>query len=266
MGVVTYNNIGGFGRLGNQMFQIASTIGISLENGLDYGFNPWVCKYTKINFNDYIKKPLKSLNLNNNPIVDISERNFGYSPILLEQSKNYRLHGYFQSEKYFKKHKEHIYNVFELSEDHMKNILEKYKNILTNSCSLHIRRGDYIGLQSRHTLIGLDYYINSLNKIYGDNIGGANLLIFSDDIEWCKKNINIEGANIHFIQGNVSIIDMYLISLCDNNIIANSSFSWWGAWLNKNDSKTVVAPKNWFGPHNSHLPTKDLFCEGWIVL
>jgi hypothetical protein len=265
MGVVTYNNIGGFGRLGNQMFQIASTIGIALDNDIDYCFNHWVCRYTGSDFNHYMEEPLPKGGLTP-PIQHKQENNFGYTPIKLDKNTNYMLFGYFQSEKYFKHHRKHILERFSLNEAHLNQLKEKYGDILDNSCSLHIRRGDYINSQNQHTLLDLGYYRRAISELYGDDLDGVNVLIFSDDIKWCKQNLDIPKANVHYISNNVDILDMFLMSLCTNNIIANSSFSWWGAWLNQNENKKVVAPKNWFGPHNSHLPTKDLLCEDWIII
>ena len=90
-----------------------------------------------------------------------------------------------------------------------------------------------------------------------------NFLIFSDDIVWCKNNF--VGDKFIFIEGEEDYIDLWLMSLCNHNIIANSSFSWWGAWLNKNNNKTVIAPKNWFGPNKKLDPT-DLYCKDWLVI
>lgn len=263
--MVTYNELGHFGRLGNQMFQIASTIGISLDNGQDYYFNKWVCNYTKTDFNSYMETPL-SFGVLGQPIKYMREQDFGYNPIKLDKGINYVLFGYFQSEKYFKHYKDHILETFRMGDTHLNTLKEKYGEILKNSCSLHIRRGDYIKLQGKHTLIQLDYYSKGLKNIYGDDMDDVNVLVFSDDIKWCKENLQIPKGNLHFIDNNKDIMDLYLMSLCDNNIIANSSFSWWGAWLNLNKVKKVVAPKNWFGPNNSHLPTKDLLCDGWVII
>ncbi len=263
--MVTYSNLGHFGRLGNQMFQIASTIGIALDNGSEYCFNRWICSYTSSNFNNFMKTPLNSGTLRK-PISHIQEHGFNHTKLVLNKDINYKLFGYFQSEKYFKHHRGHILNVFTLGDNYLSKLEEKYSDILENSCSLHIRRGDYIGLQDHHTLVGVEYYKKALHNIYGDDLSKVNILVFSDDIRWCKESLQIPNTNIHFIANNIDIMDLYLMSLCTNNIIANSSFSWWGAWLNQNEDKKVVAPKNWFGPHNSHLPTKDLLCEDWIII
>jgi hypothetical protein len=95
----------------------------------------------------------------------------------------------------------------------------------------------------------------------GDNV---IYIVFSDDIDWCKKNLPFLDEKI-FIEGNDDFFDLYLMSKCQNNIIANSSFSWWGAWLNKSENKKVMSPKNWFGQSYKHN-TKDLFFSKTIIL
>lgn len=265
MGRVTYNGLGTMGRLGNQMFQIATTIGVGMDNGLNYYFNDWKCSYTHSDFNEFMENKLI-----NDPTgkmeFNYQEPGFGYNKIELESNFNYGLKGYFQSEKYFKKHRDLILETFRLSED-FKNILKgKYWDILDNSCSLHIRRGDYIDKQDYHPLVSLEYYKDALKEIYGNDFINVNILVFSDDIKWCKENLLIENANVHYITNNVDILDLYLMTMCDNNIIANSSFSWWGAWLNQNDNKKVVAPKAWFGTKQTNLKTNDLYCDGWVKI
>jgi hypothetical protein len=89
-------------------------------------------------------------------------------------------------------------------------------------------------------------------------------LIFSDDIQWCKQNFP-EMKNFVYIEGQKDYEDFLLMSLCNHNIICNSSFSWWAAWINQNSNKIVIAPKKWFGPAYSHFDTKDLYCDGWIL-
>jgi hypothetical protein len=97
------------------------------------------------------------------------------------------------------------------------------------------------------------------------NQGVKKFYVFSDDIEWCK-NFFSDILDFEFISGNNEIRDLYLMSSCENNIIANSSFSWWGAWLNKNPNKKVIAPSVWFGPAKKNVITEDLYCKNWIKL
>ena len=106
-----------------------------------------------------------------------------------------------------------------------------------------------------------DYYINALEKIKTENI-----LVFSDNIEKVKANKIFTDSRVTFIEGETEIIDFYLMSMCQNNIIGNSTFSWWSAWLNSNKDKNVYYPEKWFGPKLSHLNTTDLIPEEWIML
>jgi hypothetical protein len=127
--------------------------------------------------------------------------------------------------------------------------------------SIHIRRSDYIGNDAYHTNIQTDYYYDIIDSIADIN----NIIIFSDDIDWCRANINFsEKSNILF-SSNAPYVDLCAMSMCRINIIANSSFSWWAAWLNSNKDKKVFAPTNWFGPANSHLNTEDLIPNNWII-
>ncbi|MFZ2038574.1 MAG: alpha-1,2-fucosyltransferase [Minisyncoccia bacterium] len=173
--------------------------------------------------------------------------------------------GYYQSEKYFKNIEAEIRKEFTLKNSLTKEALtwqEKIKGV-ENSVSIHIRRGDYVQDQKTKAFHGscdIEYYKKGLevvtNKI-GKNI---EIFVFSDDIDWAKTNLSF-AYQTNFVS-NPAIFDyeeIYLISLCKNNIIANSTFSWWGAWLNQNPNKIVVAPKQWLANKTSDklgiLPT-----------
>jgi hypothetical protein len=262
--ILTYKDLGTNGRLGNQLFQIASTIGIGKKNNYEYFFPEWICKYSKKNYSDFFEKKIPILKQVINPI-NLKEKNFHFSEINLDMKNNYNLIGYFQSEKYFIDYKKEIREYFTLKQDLVEKLKEKFKNILSNSCSLHIRRGDYLNLQEFHPVLDLEYYNSAIKKIYNSDTKNINFLIFSDDLDWCKNNIKIESKTLNFIKQNDEILDLFLMSFCENNIIANSSFSWWGAWLNENENKKIVAPKKWFGDNYIQNNTKDLYCDKWIV-
>jgi len=253
--MITFNSLGKLGRLGNQLFQIASTIGIAEKNGIKYTLPNW-------SYSHFFKNQIP-LNVINDLEV-INEINFHYNEIMLQdKTKNYDLSGYFQSEKYFKESSDLILETFSLKDEIHNELKSKYSTILNNSCSIHVRRGDYVHLQGYHPVQPLDYYIESIKTIYGDNIENINFLIFSDDIEWCKSNIIL--PNTFHIEGNPDILDLFLMSMCNNNIITNSSFSWWSAWLNMNPQKIIVAPKKWFGEYKD-CNTKDLIPNNWILI
>lgn len=263
--MLTYNKLGSYGRLGNQMFQIASTIGIAKSNNITVGFNTWICSYSKKKYEQYLMDTLPKLGVLNIDLT-ISEKGFQYSNIILPKNKNIDLKGYFQSEKYFENCAKEIKSLFTLNKFEKNKIITKYPEIHTNeTCSIHIRRGDYLNLQGHHPVINKAYYESALNILYPSGLTDVTILIFSDDIEWCKNNICFP-TKIIFVEGNDDILELFLMSYCKNNIIANSSFSWWAAWLNINPEKKIIAPKEWFGEKNKHLNTSDIYCKDWIKL
>ena len=138
--------------------------------------------------------------------------------------------------------------------------LEKLKKKINGkSISLHVRRTDYVTSNGFHPVQTVEYYNKAI-----ETIGSYDqILVFSDDINWCKENLNYD--NVLFVENQDNLEDMWLMSLCDHNIIANSSFSWWGAWLNQNKDKIVIAPKNWFGSQ-SNLNDLDIIPNNWVKI
>ena len=233
------------GGLGNMMFQIAFVEYSRMMTGYPSGYYNinkqlnllinhaplkaiWAYEYLKIfkNFNwPRINKPPS--NQQHIP--------FHYKGVAVSDDSLFD--GFFQSEKYFPNRK-FILNLFEPS-DEIKNYLKNKYGDISECTSLHVRRTDYITKASFHPPCGMEYYEKALNMIDG------KVLIFSDDLDWCKETFL--GDRFTFISGNRDYQDLFLMSMCKNNIIANSSFSWWGAWLNNNPDKKVIAPKKWFG-------------------
>lgn len=158
--------------------------------------------------------------------------------------------GYWQSEKYFKKIEDSIRGEFTLKEpldDRFTNVIRQIEN--TPSVSLHIRRGDYVNdkkTKAVHDVCGLEYYEKAIDIIKAE-VNNPTFFIFSDDIDWVAKNLEITSPAfwVSNLEGK-DFEELILMSKCKHNIIANSTFSWWGAWLNKNPNKIVVAPKQWF--------------------
>ena len=178
------------------------------------------------------------------------------------------LDGYFQSEKYFKGNENLVKEIFtfpNVSEDKYTGLINKI--LVDNSVAVHFRRGDYISdniTSSIHGVCSLDYYINAINKIKNQLIQ-PHFYIFSDDIEWVIKHVDTLNINYTLVKGNTgndSWIDMMLMSKCKHHIIANSSFSWWGAWLQKDTSKIVIAPLKWF--NDQSVDTQNIVPDSWI--
>ena len=237
------------GGLGNQMFQIAAAYALALRNNDMPCFNFSVCN-TPMQGNksiNYINTIFSNLCNDGNLNFDLlyNEPKFSFDEIIYKP--NILLNGFFQSEKYFYDFKEEIKEIFNLPIHEAK----KPTDFLT---SVHIRRGDYLNLQNYHLILPKEYYEEAIKTFEG------NFIFFSDDIEWVKENF--KGDNIFYSETNDELMDLTLMSICDNNIIANSSFSWWGAYLNKNENKRVIAPKNWFGP-NGPKDINDIYPKNW---
>jgi hypothetical protein len=228
------------GGLGNQLFQYATTRNLAIKYSTDFYFDIEYFKKTK-NGDLYLNKFSKTK-------LPLWEGKCGLARITDEFvykniSDDVYLTGWWQSEKYFKDYEFAIKKELEFDEEIKKYIIEKYPFIEENSVSMHIRRGDYLLKQDQYPIPSIEYY-----KSAYDCLGNKDTKIFvlSDNINWCKENIKFD--NIHYVEENNDIIDLCIMSMCRNNIICNSTYSWWGAWLNNHADKIVIAPKIWFGP------------------
>lgn len=249
------------GGLGNYMFQIAAAHSLAIDNNTDSIFS--INNFMKVHkhLSEYTDNIFRFVNFGPNVryFRAYNEVGFDYSPIPFVE--NLLLRGYFQSEKYFKHNREQILSMFSPTEEEINYIEGKYGDLLSNeTCSIHIRRGDYLKLQAHHPVCSMEYYNEAINRM----TGVTHFLIFSDDIEWCKANF--VGDEYVFIENEKDVIDLHMMSLCKNNIIANSSFSWWGAWLNRNENKLVITPSKWFGPAKANFNTKDIYPEEWVKI
>lgn len=174
------------------------------------------------------------------------------------------LAGVWQSEKFFLSVKDDIKNIYSL--DNIKISMENQRVLGeirgTESVSLHVRRGDYVGHRHLGDICTPDYYRKSIQKM--KVLEKPHFFVFSDDIQWCKKKIHIEEPTtyVDWNSGNNCHIDLYLMSQCKHNVIANSSFSWWGAYLNSHENKTVIAPSRWFQGEN--INDKDIYQKDWL--
>lgn len=262
---ISFNLIGNQGRIGNQMFQLASLWGIAEHNGYDFyipssdlfGIQDSNVRMSDANIFNTFK--LKDFNYGITDYPVFQERFFEFDSDLFNRCPdNIDLQGYFQSEKYFKHIESDVREAFTFVKEISDPTLEVFHSEFGDSdvISLHVRRGDYLNY-THHPTQPMSYYLNGLSYMPSD----IPVMIFSDDIEWCKNQELFKGSRFNFSEGNSTGIDLCLQTLCTHHIIANSSFSWWGAWLA--NSKKVVAPKNWFGPPLIHN-TKDLYCEDWI--
>ncbi len=267
--MIGFNNLGKLGRLGNQMFQYASLRGIAANNGYNWmipppsddtsGYDEWSDHQLLYPF---VLENLQNLNVQHicGARPTLKESTFAFDEELFNNCPKWvNLEGYFQSEKYFKNIEDQIREDFTFIPQYLRPS-RSMMNSVEEPISLHIRRTDYLQLAHNHNNLGLDYYEDALSHFDNDR----TVIIFSDDPKWCKEQKLFEDDRFLVAEGNISYIDLCLMTMCKSHIIANSSFSWWGAWLAK--SQKVIAPKNWFGPDNQHLDTKDLYCPDWIVI
>jgi hypothetical protein len=259
------NYIGNLGRLGNQMFQYAALRGIAEKHGYDYCLPPddFVgkmdpnCERSDFSiFNCFELPDAPRLLLD---VPNLEEKCFELDNNIWENCPDQiSLYGYFQTEKYFKHIESDIRESFIFKENIQEHVIKNFTELFDNTpvISLHIRRTDYLKY-SHHPVLNNEYYQAALA-----DLPDFPVMVFSDDIDWCKEQDFLTDDRFYLSEENSTAIDLCLQSLCSYHIIANSSFSWWGAWLA--NSQKVIAPKNWFGPPLTHN-TKDLYLEGWKI-
>lgn len=198
----------------------------------------------------------------------VVEPYFNYWPEILDVRNDCYLMGYWQSEKYFLDAAQDIRNDFTFKLPLKNRNAELAEQIIhVNAVSLHVRRGDYVSnpkTAAVHGFCSLDYYRSAIHFV-SDKVKKPHFFIFSDDINWAQENLkpSFPCQFIDHNSGTESYNDMRLMSLCQHHIIANSSFSWWGAWLNPSPKKIVIAPKKWFA---SAVNVQDLLPSGWVKL
>lgn len=200
----------------------------------------------------------------------IFENKYGFDETLIARIKKHTYFiGYWQSSLYFDKYRNGLINDFHFKLPEFRNLLLEDKIQNTNSVSIHVRRGDYVNsvdANKVHGLCSIEYYKKATSIIIeqSDNV---QWFVFSDDIEWCKENFNWL-YEAFFVTSNKSeaYYDMYLMSICRHNIIANSTFSWWGAWLNQNISKIVVGPSKWFADIEKNDQINGILPSSWISI
>jgi len=277
--MISYKKIGHFGRLANQMFQFAATVGIARKANQGFAFPKENTEVPSVeDFKDGVRREVyfdlpkyfPNVERTLRPLEEIQtyhvaqEPYFHFCPDMFTVQDQTNLMGYFQSEKYFEHCSDLILGYFQFDKEIKKQAENNFPKfpVKLEYVSIHLRRGDYAGLQQFHPVMDADYYFDAMTQFMD---GDYCFLIFSDDISYAKELFG-EQDNIVYIEGNDPAVDMCMMTMCDHNVIANSSFSWWGAWLNDNVNKKVIAPKRWFGPaYKGVHDTKDLYPQSWII-
>jgi hypothetical protein len=259
------------GRLGNYLFQIAAGASLAKQHNTEFKAvvapdfeaistisDESMWKYVSV-FKENVFSGVDFIREVPLGVPIYTWRDFPYKPIPY-MGKDIMIDGYFQSFKYIDV--DYIQTLYAPPLEIKNRLLEKYGLVLQqNPTCIHVRRGDYCKLPHRFSIISMKYFRKAIDLIGRESV----FLIISDDMGWCKRHF--KGDNFYFADKSNSMLDdFYLQCLSVNNIISNSSFSWWGGWLNANPDKIVIYPTPWFGPHYSHYDTCDLCPESWIAL
>ncbi len=269
------------GGIGNLCFQISTVLALGWDNDDEIVVSDTSQSVTKRDETFWLKTIFRRINTVKGIPSSIKyiyrEPNFMYNKI--QYIKDMQVFGYFQSPKYFDKYKDKLLEIFLEYKHQIQNYLDLTLNSISNkpTISLHIRRADYLKLQHCHIVLDETYYEKAIYKLAEKlNISFEEInekytfVFFSDDIPWCKKSLVFNSLNdIHFITLGNDVHELYLMSMCDHNIIANSSYSWWGSYLNEKDHITIC-PKHWFnspqtggkGPPN----WSDIYCDKWLII
>ncbi len=285
------------GGLGNQMFQYAAAKRLAVQHNTDVVLDlRWFDEIPetdtkrwyeldcfKIEKNEFraVGYQVISMGLGRKTKLKLNIKAFGrkkkllgfeapdnsFNQKALSLPNNVYLDGWFTSEKYFADIRSELVKDFSFKGKPSVKSEQILKRITgSESVSVHVRRGDYIfnkHASKWHGLTGLAYY-NSAVKIVTRKIKNPELFVFSDDPDWCKANLKFKFPTTYVSHNNKGSEDLRLMMACNNNIITNSTFSWWGAWLNHNPDKVVVAPKKWLS--DPSVDTKDVIPESWLKI
>lgn len=260
------------GRFGNYLFQIAA--GASLAKRLEVDYKVLVaqdseplCTTSSQTMWDYLAK-FKDTFFRQIEFVReapkgarvYSWREFAYKPFPFDGREDVIIDGYFQSYLYLDEVL--IRRLYAMPDEIFKSLHQKYAIwIDTPYVCIHVRRGDYLNLPHRFSICSSRFFRLAMGQFSAD----TRFVVISDDMAWCKRHI--KGNNVYYADNQPSLLeDFYLQTLATDNIISNSSFSWWGAYLNAHQTKRVFYPSPWFGPHNSHHDTSQLCPSEWISI
>jgi hypothetical protein len=283
--MLAFNNIGSLGRLGNQMFEYAALRGIAARHSYDWMIPPPDRKgIENYSLHECFKLSPDRKEGIMDPCQYAQEPYFQFCEELFEKCPdNISLNGFFQSWRYFYNVREQLREDFTFHDGILnpcKEMMEELEG--QEPIMLHVRRGDpnltdprgfkwsYTQCGSMHPVQPVEYYEKALKHFHKDQ----PVIVFSDSVDWVKEQdffkpdrFMISEPVDKYADGSFTPYgDLCLMSLCSHAIIANSSMSWWGAWLQTNPDKIVIAPKMWFGPDYKDKDTKDLYCPDWILL
>ena len=266
------------GGLGNQIFQIFTTIAYAIKTKQKFSFpfteNPGDRKRYWDSFFSTLETTTYKNNISLNGFVSFQENGFHYTEIPAPIGDNVLLQGYFQSYKYFEKEKETIFRYIRL-EDQKEKVFREFSHLFADAgptVSMHFRLGDYKTRPDYHNILPYVFYERSLETVVNSTYPPVKTILYfceKEDNETVLEMVENLGKKhpLNFVKVDDTIEDwkqMLIMSNCDHNIIANSSYSWWGAFFNKNANKIVTYPRQWFGEKMHYHDTKDLCPDSWI--
>jgi hypothetical protein len=259
------------GGLGNQLFQVVTAYNLAKKNNdiARFNFDDCYTPHQGFESKKYKNNIFKEFSHDNNIIVENVFNQKGHSFENIPYKKNLQLQGFFQSEKFFEENKKEVVEKILIG---LKSYKEKWDKVLDwimchtmhgqKLVSVHIRRGDYLKFPHIHTPCSLDYYRNAMS-LMKESIGEFTVILVSDDKSWCLETF--KDIDCVISPWDNEIEDLIMMINCYSNIIANSSFSWWGAYLNQNPNKIVIGPKRWFGIGGPQ-DQEDTIPKNWIKL
>lgn len=247
-----------YGRAGNFYFQAAASIAYALRHGLDFSVNN---KTSDAFWNPLYLQHLVNPQWNDElAFVKIKEPHFHYAPIPFEESwrgKNIILDGYWQSENYFKEYRREILDAFAYP-----------WSLIEDTCSIHARFGDYLTIAGKHILINESYLRTAMN-IIEDKTGITRFKVFSDDLKYFKANFG-HIYNFEYSTNKGEVEDILEISCCHSHVNSSSTFSWWGAWLGRNEDKIIITQDKWFqdgwNEGQGEMNPISIIPESWIKI
>lgn len=264
--MITMKRLGDYGRLGNQLFQYAALRGVSAKRG----YVVRLPREHELSFTEVFRISERRLTLDEEQLIvnQYREPDIRFSPEIFDIPDNCDVHGYFQSEKYFQHCATELRRALRFRRDVTYAARAAAVQVMglrwpgsRPTVSMHVRRGDYVALPDHHPLCGEEYYHAALETIESQ-VGPARVVVFSDDIDWCRGAFT--GRRFRFSEGNDEATDLALMASCDHHVIANSSFSWWGAWLNPSAKKLVIAPRLWRGVKAKDPEAPDQTPPDWL--
>jgi len=256
-----------YGRLGNQLFQIATAYAYALKHGHSFALpthsinhNIWDVYYRNLDRTDLHDKYgvtfLNTLLIRDNKFT-IRENKHDFNNLAnpnVRKDSIIELDGYFQTELYF-------IDYYDQVKEFLLYILDIKNTPKKDSCMIHVRRGDYLEYADKHPSVSYGYVKNAI-ELMQDKF--EHFEFYSDDINWCRENMIFDNVDIKYIDTSSDALgDFQQMLLCKGHIISNSTYSWWAAWLHEKSHEDVIAPSIWFGTGNKHLSTVDVVPKLW---